>query len=73
MSHQSDGSVRLSVNLSPEVAAVLKELVRRKGTNISDAVRDAIATEAYLMDETDNDSKVLIKEKDGTLKQVILR
>lgn len=43
--------VRLSVNLAPDVAAALRYLADRKGVSITEAVRDAIATEKFIQDE----------------------
>jgi predicted transcriptional regulator len=65
--------VRLSVNLSPEVAEALRTLAEKKGATISEIVRNAIATEKFLTEEQEKHSQVLIKEKDGSVKQLVLR
>lgn len=68
-----DQPVRLSVNLSADVAEALRALAAQKGASISEIVRDAIATEAFLVEEQSSGGQILVREKDGSMKQVVLR
>lgn len=65
--------VRLSVNLTAEFAAALKEMAIESGTSISDVVRKAIATERFLQREQKKGSEILLETKDGSIRQVVLR
>lgn len=73
MSTPITAPVRLSVNLPADVAEALRSLADRKGTTISAIVRDAIATEKFLVEEQDKNSQILLRDQDGSIKQVVLR
>ena len=40
---------------------------------MSQIIRDAIATETFLQETSDSGGKVLIKDKDETLRQLLVR
>jgi hypothetical protein len=65
--------VRLSVNLTPDVANTLRELAAARGTSITDALRRAIGTEKFLQDAANRNAKILVEEPDKTVKQIVLR
>ena len=65
--------VRLSVNLSPEVAESLRNLAESRNTTISNIVRDAIANEHFFHERQQNDEEIFLRRKDGTMTQVIIR
>jgi predicted transcriptional regulator len=65
--------VRLSVNLSPEAAEALKAIADERHTTITEVVRDAIATEKFLQEEIGRDSKFLVQDKSGNVRQIIFR
>lgn len=64
---------KTSVNLPDSTLAVLEGIAKKRGKSMSQVIRDAIATEKFLQDATDNNGKVLIKEKDGSIKQLLIR
>lgn len=67
----TDRLVRLSVNLSPDAADVLKEYAKRKGVSITEAVRRAIGVLKFL-DETQNrGASVTVSDDSGSEKEVI--
>lgn len=66
----SDQLVRLSVNLSPEVANQVKAYAGRKGVSITEAVRRAIAILAFV-DDAQSRGASLNVEEGGTLKEVL--
>ena len=66
-------AVRLSVNLSPEVAETLRNLAESRNTTISNIVRDAIANEQFFYERQQNDEEIFLRRKDGTMTQVIIR
>jgi hypothetical protein len=59
--------VRLSVNLAPDVADVLKFWKGRKGISITEAVRRAIAVWNFVENERDKGNRIAILEpgRDG--------
>ena len=65
--------VRLSVNLSAEAAEALRNLAEERHTTITEVVRDAIATEKFFEEEAKKDSKVLIQDKSGNVRQIVFR
>jgi len=66
----NDHLVRLSVNLSPDVADQLKDYAGRKGLSVTEAVRRAIAILAFVDDAQRRGASLNIEEG-GTLKEVL--
>jgi hypothetical protein len=64
-----DQLTRLSVNLSPAVAATLKEYAGRKGVSVTEAIRRAISILSYI-DEAQSRGASLNIEEAGRLKEV---
>jgi molybdopterin biosynthesis enzyme MoaB len=56
---------RININLSDKSFEELQELSRRKGKNMSETLRDALALEKWFQDARDKGSRVLI-EHGGT-------
>jgi hypothetical protein len=56
---------RVSVNLTEEAIKSLEALAHKRGITMTEALRKAIATEKFLVDEVSEGSKVLIRSKDG--------
>jgi hypothetical protein len=67
---RTDQLVRLSVNLSPDVAEELKEYAGRKGISVTEAVRRAIAVLKFV-DDAQARGASLNLEEGGTLKEVL--
>lgn len=67
----TDRLVRLSVNLNPDAADVLKEYANRKGVSITEAVRRAIGILSFV-DETQNcGASVTVRDDSGSEKEVM--
>jgi hypothetical protein len=66
------GQTRLSVNLSPEVADALRELKIRYGTT-TEAIRRAISTEKYIVDQMNAGARILLERKGEPLREVVFR
>jgi len=64
---------KTSVNLPDSTLASLEEIARKRGKSMSQVIRDAIATEKFLQDATDHGGKILIKDKDSSVKQLLIR
>ena len=65
-----DQLVRLSVNLSPEVADELKGYASRKGVSITEAIRRAITVLTFVEDAQARGASLHLEEK-GALKEVL--
>jgi predicted transcriptional regulator len=57
--------VRLTVNVSPEVAKLLEDLASQLKTTKTQALNQAIATTAQLYQATANGAKVIVKDGSG--------
>ncbi|MGH2548676.1 MAG: ribbon-helix-helix protein, CopG family [Thermomicrobiales bacterium] len=66
-------AVRLSVNITPEVAEAIQALARSRGITVSELVRSALATEKFLADEQRKNKKLLLEAEDGTRERVVFR
>ena len=69
----ANAPVKLSVNLSREVVEALKDIAQEQGTTVTEALRKAISTEKFLRDAAKEGAKVLIEDKDKSVKQLVLR
>jgi hypothetical protein len=70
--HQEPKYTRLSVNLSPDTAAALRELADRRKISITDAVRRAIAVWKFMEDEIAAGNRVVVTEPDGKKREIVL-
>lgn len=64
---------RMSVNLSGDAAQMLEFLAKTQGITQNEALRKAIATEAYLRQEMMQGSKVLLQKSDKEIREVVFR
>ena len=64
---------RVSVSLPLETIEKLDQIASRHGITMTDAIRRAIATEAYIDKEIQENSKILIQKSDNTLREVVFR
>lgn len=64
---------RMSVTLSADAAELLEWLATTQGITQIEALRKAIATEAYLHKEIKQGSKVLLLNSDKEVREVIFR
>lgn len=65
-----ESPVRLSVNLSPDVADELKGYASRKGVSITEAIRRAITVLAFVEDAQARGASLHLEEE-GVLKEVL--
>jgi hypothetical protein len=64
-------NVKISVNLPDDMVRALKEMADLRGTTVTEVLKAAIGTEAFLADQIKNGAKVLVEEKDKSLKQLV--
>jgi predicted transcriptional regulator len=65
--------IKMSVNLGSDVVEVLKTLARKRCSTMTDVIRQAIGTEVFLQGVRDNHGTVLIEDKNGRVRQLVLR
>lgn len=61
--------VKLTINLSDEVADNLKALADKNNITVTEQVRRAISTEKWIGEQ----KKVLVEDDEGQLQQVVFR
>lgn len=64
---------KTSVSLPEDSLNSLREIAEKSGTTMAQVLRKAIATEKFLQDTVAEGGKVLIQDKDNTLKQLLVR
>ena len=64
---------RMSISLSGDIARLLEFLADSQGISQNEALRRAIATEAYLLQERQQGTKVLLQKPDKEIREVLFR
>ncbi len=70
MPRTSEPMRRVNVNFTPEAYSALEGLARRKGTTISEVLRDAIALEQWFEATRAEGGRVLV-ERDGEIRELL--
>ena len=66
-----DEVVKLSVNLTPQVAETLRRLAKERGTNMTEVLKSAIGTERFISDAKKQDQKILVEDKNGKVREIL--
>ena len=68
-------SEKLTFRISPELRSSLEYIAERYGQiSLTEALRRAIGTEKFLLEEQEKGSAVLVESEDGSrIKQLVLR
>lgn len=72
-SSNATNTKRMSVSLSGDAARLLAYLAETQGITQNEALRKAIATEAYLRQEMEQGSKVLLQKSNKDIREVVFR
>jgi predicted DNA-binding protein len=64
---------KTSINLPEDAVKTLRELSAQRGTTMAEIIRQAISTEKFLHEATSAGSKVLIQDKDKSVRQLVPR
>jgi hypothetical protein len=72
-STKANSRKRLSISLSDDAANLLEFLAQSQGITQNEALRRAIATEAYLLKERMEGTKVLLQKSDKEIREVLFR
>lgn len=63
---------KLTLRLPADARVALEWMANKRGVTLGEVIRHAIGTEKFLIEEIDRGSTVLIEEKGGRLKQLVL-
>jgi predicted transcriptional regulator len=65
---------KLSVNLSKEVLGALRELAEREGVTMTEVLRRAISTQAFIQDAQREGKAILLRDPaTGEIERIIFR
>ena len=62
---------KVTVNLPDQTVEAIQEIAKRRGTTVTEALKQVIENQRFLQDEVDNGSKVLIKSPDQSYREVL--
>ena len=65
--------IKMSVNLPSDDVKVLKTLAGKRGTTMTEVLRQAIGTAKFIEDVHRDDGKILVEDKRGRVRQVVFR
>jgi hypothetical protein len=66
-------SVRLSLKVSPSVAAAIRELAARRETTVTTVIRDAVSKERFLDEAYRSGCRFFLRAEDGAERELIWR
>jgi hypothetical protein len=64
-------SVKISANLPQSSIDQLKSIAQQQGITMTEALRQAISTKSFLNEQSAKGAKILVEDKDKSLKQVV--
>jgi predicted transcriptional regulator len=65
--------IKMSVNLPSDDVKVLRELAKKRGTTMTEVIRQAIGNERYMEKVKEEEGKILIEDKKGNVRQLVFR
>jgi hypothetical protein len=71
MSYEPMEVVKASFNIPKDELQALKELATRRGIPVTQALRQAIASELFLQQQVDDGSKLIVESDDGSQMQLV--
>lgn len=69
----ADKVIKMSVNLSADVVKALKELAEKRGSTMTEVLRQAIGTEKFIEEVNEDEGKILVEDKKGRIRQLVFR
>jgi predicted transcriptional regulator len=64
-------STKVTVNLPDETVDAIKDIAEKRGTTVTEALRQVIEGQRFLQDEMENGNKLLIQNPDQSVRQVV--
>jgi hypothetical protein len=65
--------IKTSMSLPEDTVETVRKMAQRANTSMAEIVRRAISTDDFLHEAVDNGSMILIKDKDNSMRQLLLR
>lgn len=62
---------RLSINISDEVAEVLRQMAERRNTTVTEVIRDAISMEKFLDEQQARGDALILRGEDGREREIV--
>jgi metal-responsive CopG/Arc/MetJ family transcriptional regulator len=62
---------KVTVNLPTDTLNALKNIAAKRGTTVTEALRQVIESQNFLQSEMENGSKVLIQNPDRSMQQLV--
>lgn len=64
---------KTSINLPEDAVKTLRELSAQRGTTMAEIIRQAISTEKFLHEAASTGCKILIQDKNKSVRQLVIR
>ncbi len=64
-------STKVTVNLPDETVDAIKSIAEKRGTTVTEALRQVIEGQRFLQDEMESGNKLLIQGPDQSVRQVV--
>ena len=61
----------VTIHVSEEIFRALQEIAQRRGVDVSEALKEALGQDLFLLREIANGSKVLVKRPGRTAQQLV--
>jgi hypothetical protein len=71
MSYEAIEVVKASFNIPKDELKALKDLAGRRGIPVTQALRQAIASELFLQEQVDHGKKLIVESDDGDQMQLV--
>jgi hypothetical protein len=65
--------IETCMSLPEESVQIVRDMAQKANTSMAEIVRRAIWTDKFLRDAVDEGSLILIKDKDNSMRQLLLR
>jgi predicted transcriptional regulator len=64
---------KVTVSLSQEAVDALNQIADSRGVSLTEALRQAIASEKFLSDEVSKGSKILVERPNQPVREIVIR
>ena len=62
---------KVTVNLPDQTVEAIQEIARKRGTTVTEALKQVIENQRFLQEEVEGGNKVLIKNPDQSYREVL--
>ena len=62
---------KVTVNLHDQTVEAIQEIARKRGTTVTEALKQVIENQRFLQEEVEGGNKVLIKNPDQSYREVL--